>query len=148
MDQTNRQFVEEERKRYREEGVLIYVTKKCCKECFFFSEAVVPSTVKENMLREVLEMETMVECLAVTVSERYGYTTPEASCCFGFYYNYLERIPMLQEAQQDGRIRFFDISHMPGVRESGCMLLSGKGYTTEKMIPIRRKREKHDGEEE
>lgn len=145
MDQSLQEFVQQERVRFREEEVLIYITKKCCEECLFFSEVVIPSTLKEEAIRHTLADETMIECLAITVAERRGYATPEVSCCFGFYYNFLDRIPILQDAQRDGRIRFFDISHLPGLRETGYKIIEQQGYSHERFIPIR-KREENDEE--
>jgi hypothetical protein len=123
MDKAWQMRLEQERERLRESRTVVYVTKRCCGECILFPNKPFTDEQQQRCLTETLRDERFFECIRITIARRLNtFYPPEYVCCYGFFYQYHDRVSILKDALEDQRIQFLDIDGLPGLRESGLLI--------------------------
>ena len=116
LTQTPEEFVEQ----LHQLGECILVTNRGCAECFYTPGYHIPKQAQEQRKADPY---TIPECLCVTGARRLGSSVPAFVLCYGFYYTHWHENSYLLAAKEADLISFFDITGLPGLRESGLHLI-------------------------
>jgi len=114
------------RKAQYDEVPEIHVVQKSCRDCVLFPGRPITGEELKQLVTDMLESERYFECVNVTVARYLGRSAPD-TCCYGFFYRYADRIPVLREAMREGKIHFLDGDGLPGLRETGLQLYEVNG---------------------
>ena len=114
-----------------------YVAGSACKECIYTPERLL-SDEKTAQAKQILENnQCPLECICCTVAQHRGLMVPDVHC-YAQYYLTWHTNPYLRALKEAGLVRFYDISALPGMRETH-MSFYGDPVLSMKQITVYRR---------